>query len=193
MEDLDLRDATLVGFLMSGGEVARSVTNHGQDRLRCVMFAAAVPSYRMKSDDHPDGPLTDDKAKEMVGGLTADRDGFCDAFTTAFVSANGVLKVSEQDRQDAIAVCKLFDQAAALGCMKAFATTDLRVDLPNVTVPKLVLHGDSDAIVPFQGSGERTHAAIQGSELVVLKDAPHGCNASHADEFNAALIEFLKR
>ena len=193
MEDLDLRDATLVGFSMGGGEVVRYVTNHGQERLRSVVLAAAVPPYLMKTDDNPDGPLTADKAKDMEGGLTQDRDAFFDGFTTAFFSAKGELKVSEQVRQDAIAVCKQSDQAAALGCMKAFATTDFRADLPNVTVPTLVLHGDSDAIVPFQGSGERTHAAIQGSELVVLKDAPHGCNASHADEFNKALIEFLAR
>ena len=193
MEDLDLRDATLVGFSMGGGEVVRYVTNHGQERLRSVVLAAAVPPYLMKTDDNPDGPLTADKAKDMEGGLTQDRDAFFDGFTTAFFSAKGELKVSEQVRQDAIAVCKQSDQAAALGCMKALATTDFRADLPNVTVPTLVLHGDSDAIVPFQGSGERTHAAIQGSELVVLKDAPHGCNASHADEFNKALIEFLAR
>ena len=129
----------------------------------------------------------------MEGGLTQDRDAFFDGFTTAFFSAKGELKVSEQVRQDAIAVCKQSDQTAALGCMKAFATTDFRADLPNITVPTLVLHGDSDGIVPFECSGQRAHAAIKGSELVVLKDAPHGCNASHSDEFNKALIEFLAR
>jgi len=47
--------------------------------------------------------------------------------------------------------------------------------------------------VPFEGSGKRTHAAIAGSELVLLVDAPHGCNASHADEFNRALLDFLAK
>ena len=56
-----------------------------------------------------------------------------------------------------------------------------------------MLHGDADAIVPLAGSGARTHAAIPGSELVVLEGAPHGCNASHAEAFNRALIGFLKR
>ena len=76
--------------------------------------------------------------------------------------------------------------------MEAFATTDFRQDLTKVTVPTLVIHGDSDAIVPFEGSGKRTHEAIQGSELVVIEDAPHGFNVSHAGRFNAALTEFLK-
>lgn len=193
LEDLDLRDATLVGFSMGGGEVARYVTRHGQARLRSVVFAAAVPPYLRKTDDNPDGPLTDAKAKEMEAGLRADREAFFDQFTRDFFSAKGVLKVSEAQRQAAIALCLQSDQKAALGCMQAFATTDFRTDLQSVSVPTLVLHGDSDATVPFEGSGQRTHAAIAGSELVVLADAPHGCNASHADAFNRALLAFLEK
>ncbi len=70
--------------------------------------------------------------------------------------------------------------------MEAFGTTDFREDLTKVTVPTLVIHGDSDATVPFEGSGRRTHEAIAGSELVVVEDAPHGFNVSHALEFNRA-------
>src|SRR5690606_25719179 len=116
-----------------------------------------------------------------------------DAFTRTFFSANSELKVSEAQRQEAIALCHQSDQTAALGCMEAFSTTDFRDDLAKVTVPTLVLHGDSDATVPFEGSGRRTHAAIAGSELVVLEDAPHGCNTSHVDAFNRALLDFLRK
>jgi len=28
---------------------------------------------------------------------------------------------------------------------------------------------------------------------VVIEDAPHGCNVSHAEEFNSALLEFLEK
>ena len=77
--------------------------------------------------------------------------------------------------------------------MAAFANTDFRDDLAKVTVPTLVLHGDGDFVVFFEGSGARTHAAIPGSELVVLHGAPHGCNVSHADQFNDALVAFLRR
>ena len=192
LEERDLRDVTLVGFSMGGGEVARYVANHGEDRLRSVVFAAAVPPCLMKSEDNPEGPLTPEKAKEKEAAFKADREAYFDDFTRNFFSANDVLKVSEAQRQEAIAICRQADPEAALGCMQAFATTDFRADIANVTVPTLVLHGDSDAVVPFEGSGKRTHAAIAGSELVLLRDAPHGCNVSHADEFNAALLKFLQ-
>ena len=76
--------------------------------------------------------------------------------------------------------------------MKAFGTTDFREDLTSVTMPALVLHGDSDGIVPYEGTGARTRKVIPNCQLVVLPGAPHGCNVSHADEFNAALIDFLQ-
>jgi hypothetical protein len=45
--------------------------------------------------------------------------------------------------------------------------------------------------MPFGGSAERTHDALPGSELCVIAGGPHGCNISHPDEFNEALVGFL--
>ena len=35
----------LVGFSMGGGEVARYLARHGPDRVRSVVFAAAITPY----------------------------------------------------------------------------------------------------------------------------------------------------
>lgn len=43
VEALDLRDVTLVGFSMGGGEVARWFSKYGSDRVRSVVFPSAVP------------------------------------------------------------------------------------------------------------------------------------------------------
>jgi non-heme chloroperoxidase len=193
IDSMSLSNASLVGFSMGGGEVARYIGNHGQAKLHSVVFAAAVPPYLMKTDDNPQGPLTAEKAKELETALRADRDAFFENFTKDFFSANGKLVVSEADRREAIDLCKQSDSTAALGCMQAWATTDFRGDLPRITVPTLVLHGDADATVPFEGSGARTHAMVKGSALKVIPGGPHGVNVSHAAEFNAALVAFLKR
>ncbi|GAB3526700.1 alpha/beta fold hydrolase [Arthrobacter monumenti] len=193
LTDLDLNDVTLVGFSMGGGEVARYFSIYGTERLRSVVFASAIPPFMMRTEDNPDGPLTEDAAAEMSADLTSDEDSFYDSFTTQFFSANGELKVTEQQRQEAIALCRQADKKAALACMEAFGTTDFRRDLPKVSVPTLILHGDSDGIVPIEGSGQRTQTAIPGSQLHVISGAPHGCNVSHADEWNSAVLEFLKK
>jgi pimeloyl-ACP methyl ester carboxylesterase len=193
LTELDLNDVTLVGFSMGGGEVARYASKHGEDRLHSVVFAAAIPPFLLKSDDNPDGPLSEEAAKGMRDGLEDDRDAFFDDFMTTFFSVDDDLKVSDEQRENALTLCKQSDEEAALGCMDAFSRTDFRDDLSKITVPTLVIHGDSDVIVPFEGSGQRTHDAIDGSELVVLEDAPHGCNVSHASEFNEALLAFLEK
>jgi pimeloyl-ACP methyl ester carboxylesterase len=188
---LEVDDATLVGFSMGGGEVARYFTQYGTERLHSVVFASAVPPYLMQVPGNPDGPLSKTEAAKMGAALTANQDSFYDDFTTQFFSANGQLKVTEAQRQEALALCAQADKAAALACMTAFGATDFRDDLPKVSVPALVLHGDSDATVPFEGSGQRTHQAVAGSELYLIAGAPHGCNVSHAAEWNEALLNFL--
>jgi pimeloyl-ACP methyl ester carboxylesterase len=193
LTELDLSDVSLVGFSMGGGEVARYVSKHGEDRLHSVVFAGAIPPFLLKSDDNPDGPLTEEAAKGMRGGLEEDRDAFFDDFMTTFFSVGDDLKVSDDQRKNALTMCKQSNKEAALGSMDAFSRTDFRDDLPKITVPTLVIHGDSDVIVPFEGSGQRTHDAIEGSELVVIEGAPHGFNVSHASEFNEALLAFLEK
>jgi pimeloyl-ACP methyl ester carboxylesterase len=190
---LDLRDVTLVGFSMGGGEVARYLTRHGSGRVHSVVFAAAVPPYLAKTEDNPEGPLDDETADGMKQGLKGDEKAFYHQFTTDFFSVDGALAVPAAEQVEAERLANQADHHAALKSMEAFATTDFREDLPNVTVPTLVIHGDSDATVPFEGSGKRTHEAIAGSELHVVAGAPHGVNVSHADEFNRVLIDFLQR
>ncbi|PWD51785.1 alpha/beta hydrolase [Serinibacter arcticus] len=194
LDGLDLTDVTLVGFSMGGGEVVRFAAKHGTERLRSTVLAAAVPPYLAKTGDNPDGPLTAELAAEMEKGLRSDRDAFFEQFTTDFFSVDGELKVSEEQRREAVALAQQSDQRAALHAMEAFATTDFREDLAALTaVPTLVIHGDGDGTVPFEGSGARTHAALPGSDLHVVAGGPHGINVSHAEEFNRVLLEFLAR
>ncbi len=192
IDDLDLTEVTLVGYSMGGGEVARYVARHGEDKLHSVVFAAAITPALLKSDSNPDGPMDDEMAGELRKGMENDRDWFIDEFVTDYFSAHGELKVAEEKRQEAVAIGKQSDREAALQCMDAWGE-DFRNDIAKVTVPTLVIHGDADAIVPFEGAGRRTHVAIEGSELVVIEDGPHGINASHPREFNEALLRFLEK
>ena len=187
-----LQDVTLVGFSMGGGEVARYVARHGQTRLRSVVFAAAVPPYLMKTAENPEGPLTSEKARQKKHALEQDRNAYFDEFTRNFFSANGVLQVTEAQRSEVVAICLQSAPHAALACMDSFSTTDFRDDLKRLTLPTLVIHGDSDAIVPIDGSGLRTHLAVPHSQLVRVNGAPHGLNVSHAEAFNDALLSFMR-
>jgi non-heme chloroperoxidase len=192
LDQCALQGVTLVGFSMGGGEVARYIGRHGDSRLHSVVFAASVPPYLMKTADNPEGPLTPEKAQQTKKALQEDRASFFERFTKDFFSANGVLQVTEAQRNEAVSLCHQSAQHAALACMDSFGTTDFREDLKKVTVPTLVIHGDADAVVPFEGSGQRTHRAVPHSQLVTVSGAPHGLNLSHAQAFNDALLAFLR-
>ena len=77
---LDLHDVTLVGFSMGGGEVARYLAKHGEDRLHSVVFAAAVTPMMINTPGNPGGPLEKSKAADMTAQLTKDQDAFYDQF-----------------------------------------------------------------------------------------------------------------
>jgi non-heme chloroperoxidase len=190
---LELDDAALVGFGMGGGEVARYISSFGDDRLHSAVFASAVTPYMLKTRDNPDGPLTKKDTKQAAASLANDEDAFYEEQMTEFFSANGELKVSDDQHQKAVALCKQASKEASLACLAAWSSTDFRDDLAQVSVPTLVIHGDADAAVPFEGSANLTQDAIPGSELHVISDAPHGCNLTHADEFNEVLLTFLKQ
>ena len=192
LEALDLRDASLVGFSMGGGEVARYLGRHGQDRVHSAVFAAAIPPFLLKSDDHPDGGLDMATVESMHADQRKDPPAFFDGFMTGFFSAGDDLKVTEAQRQEALGLAAQADPEAAAQCIATWVS-DFRDDLAKVTVPTLVIHGDSDGTVPLEVSGQRTHEAVAGSELHVVADGPHGVNVSHQDEFNRVLLDFLAK
>ena len=193
MQALELRDATLVGFSMGGGEVARYLSAYGSERVAQAVLAAAVPPYLLKTADNPEGALAESDVREMQAAVTKDRQAFLEDFTQKFFTPKGgQLAVSEDQRLFAKALASTASPKGSVDCVEAFACTDFRADLEQMALPVLVLHGDSDQTVPLAASGERAHTMLANSQLQVLEGAPHGCNVSHAEAFNQALIHFLK-
>lgn len=190
---LDLRDVTLVGFSMGGGEVARYIGTYGTERVSKAVLAGAIPPYLYKSADNPDGGFDDVTIKGFQDGVKADRLAFLDDFmTTFFASGDRKDLVSEAFRLYNRDIAAFASPKGTLECISAFSYTDFRSDLEKFNVPTLIIHGDADAIVPIEISGQKAHERIAGSQLVVIEGGPHGLNATHAEEFNGALLQFLK-
>ena len=193
MGRLDLREATLVGFSMGGGEVARYVSTYGTNRVNKAVLAAAVPPYLYKASDNPHGGLDDATIVMFQEGVKRDRLAFLDQFTKNFFAAGSRTDlISEAARLYHCDMAAFASPKGTLDCIAAFSYTDFRGDLAKMHLPTLILHGDADAIVPFEVSGKRSHDLIPGSKLVLLRGGPHGLNATHAEQFNRALLDFLK-
>ncbi|MFI5613988.1 alpha/beta fold hydrolase [Amycolatopsis sp. NPDC051903] len=190
---LDLTEVTLVGFSMGGGEVARYVGRYGTSRIAKAVFAAAVPPFLHKEDGNPEGGFDDALLTSFHDGIRADRPAFVEGFVTNFFAVKGRTDlVSPSVHAYNTAIAAFASPKGTLDCTTAFTNTDFREDLKAFTIPTLVIHGDSDAIVPFEISGKRTAETVKDARLVLVADAPHGLNVTHAATFNAELLTFLR-
>jgi non-heme chloroperoxidase len=188
---LKLRDFTLVGFSMGGGEVARYIGKYGSKGLSKAVIISGVPPYLLKTADNPEGV----DASVFAGiekAVAADRYAFFTGFFQNFYNTDLLLgkRVSEQAVQASWNVAAGASSTASLACVAAWHE-DFREDLAHIDVPTLVIQGDADRILPITASGLRTAKLIKGARLLVVKDGPHCVTWTHAEEVNAELLNFL--
>lgn len=188
---LDLRNVTLVGFSMGGGEVARYVGAYGTDRASRTCFIAAIPPFLLKTPDNPagvDGSLFDGIKK----AIAADRPAFLSQFLSNFYNVDVLSgkRISEEVVRLSWNIAAGASPKGTLDCVSAWLT-DFRNDLQRIDVPTLVIHGDADRILPIAATGKRTHELVKGSRLVAVQGGPHGLTWTHAEEVNRALLDFL--
>jgi non-heme chloroperoxidase len=188
---LKLRNFTLVGFSMGGGEVARYLGKYGSKGVSKAVFLSSVPPFLLKTPDNPEGvdsAVFDGIQKAVV----ADRYAFFTEFFKNFYNTDLLLakRVSEQAVQASWNVAAGASATASLACVPTWHE-DFREDLKRVDVPTLVVHGDADRILPITASGQRTAKLIKGARLFVVKGGPHCITWTHADEVNRELVDFL--
>jgi pimeloyl-ACP methyl ester carboxylesterase len=70
--------------------------------------------------------------------------------------------------------------------------SDERDQLPHLTAPTLVVHGDHDAAIPVAAAVE-TYDALPDAELLVLPRTGHAANLERPAEVNAAIRDLMRR
>ncbi|HTA54667.1 MAG TPA: alpha/beta hydrolase, partial [Candidatus Acidoferrales bacterium] len=98
--------------------------------------------------------------------------------------------VSDQAYQASWNVAASASALAAVACIPTWET-DFRADLPKLDVPILVIQGDDDRVLPYLKTGDRLRSMIKNVQVVVIKDGPHAIPWTHADQVNAALLNFM--
>ncbi|WP_192349339.1 alpha/beta fold hydrolase [Algoriphagus sp. Y33] len=190
---LDLKEVTLVGFSMGGGEVVRYFTEFGADRIsKAALIASIIPLVAQK-DDNPEG-VPQKALDEILAALKSDRLGFLKEFHKNFYNyKKDAAGVSEANLEFDFSVASHASPIATIKAAEAWAGTDFRSELKNVKVPTLIVHGDEDNIVPYKTSGEQAAKGITDNTYHLIKGAPHGLNLTHGDELNKLLLDFLKK
>ena len=187
------KDATIVGFSMGGGEVARYMARHeGRGVIGAALIGSVVP-YMLQTPDNPDG-VPQSVFDQMAEGMKADRPAFFRDFFKAFFGVGALTSPVSEARLDwAWRLAMQAGRKPTLGCAEAFASTDFRPDLPAFRVPTLIVHGTGDQIVPIDVSARAAAKGIAGAQLVEYDDAPHGLFATHGERLTKDLLTFLGR
>jgi len=189
---LNLRETTLVGFSMGGGEVARFLSKYGSERVSKAVFMAAIPPFLLKSADNQEG--VDGSVFEGIKkAIVVDRPAFLTQFFSNFYNIDVLLgkRISEEVVRLSWNIGSGASPKGTLDCVSAWLT-DFREDLKHIDLPVLVSHGSADRILPLHATAKRMPGFVKDAKLVVIDDAPHGMNWTHAEEINRELLGFLE-
>ncbi len=189
---LDLHDVILVGFSMGTGEVTRYLGTYGSARVAKAVLLGPIPPFLLNTGDNPDG-LPQALFDGFSAAAKADRPAFMTAFLSDFYNYDVYADtlVSEERFRASWNTATSASAVAAVACVPTWLT-DFRDDLPKIDVPVLVMQGDHDRILPPPNTGNRLPGLIKDLKHISVEGGPHAIIWTHADQVNAALLDFLK-
>ncbi|MCR2819789.1 alpha/beta hydrolase [Microbacterium sp. zg.Y1090] len=192
MEELELEDATLVGFSMGTGEVARYLSRYGSGRVAQAAFLGSLEPYLAITGDNPDGAAPAEFFQQTADAVRADRFAFLTGFFHDFYNLDDLLgdRISQEAVDASIAVANLAGNAAITAAPLTWPT-DFREDIPQISVPALIVHGTADNILPIDATARRFRELLPSATYIEIDGAPHGLLWTHADEVNDALLAFV--
>ncbi len=187
----NVSDATLVGFSMGGGEVARYMSRHkGKQVAQAALISSIVP-FLLKTADHPAG-IDQSVFDEKLAQLKADRPHFLADFYKTFY---GVGMISQPVSNEVLEWSRSISMQASLkatfDCSRALASTDFRPDLAAFEVPTLLIHGTADKNVPIDITSRVAAKAIRQAKLIEYEGAAHGVLVTHKEQVTKDLLAFL--
>ncbi|MFC6095595.1 alpha/beta fold hydrolase [Flavobacterium qiangtangense] len=192
LKQLDLRDVTLVGFSMGGGEVARYLSKFNDEgRVTKAILVSTVLPFLLKTDDNPDG-LPQEMFDKMEEQIYDDRPKFLANFAKDFYSVSLLNKTVSDEFLDWNQFLTLQSTGnATVKSMHAWSTTDFRKDISKINVPTLIIHGTDDKTVPIEVSSDRTTEMLPQAKYIKYDGAPHGLFYTEKDKLNNDIFWFI--
>jgi non-heme chloroperoxidase len=188
IQQLDLRNLTLVGHSIGCAEIVRYLSRHSADRVARIALVSPTLPYISKTHDHPDGVLPPETAEQLRARMATDFPGWLAENARGFFAP----ETSQAMVDWGVRMIAQTPLKVALDCNRVFFETDFRADLAKIQTPTLIIHGDKDLSAPLELTGRKTAQMIPGSRLIVYEGAPHGLMFTHRERLNADLLAFVK-
>ena len=192
IERTGVRDATLIGYSMGGGEVVRYFSRHQGRNVARAVLVAATAGYLLKAENNPEG-IPGEAFDGIKQGVRGDRKTYLTGllrglFLDAGQSATN--PVTDDMVNATLDMAMHAGTAATAACVDAFSRTDFRSELASITVPTLLLHGTSDKAVPF-AMAKASAAAIPHSRLIEYQGGSHGIVLTERERVTRDLQAFI--
>ncbi|WP_281985274.1 alpha/beta fold hydrolase [Azonexus hydrophilus] len=177
--------ATLAGWSI-GAQLALAVAARHPDKVGKLLLVAGTTSFVQRDGwPHAMAPAT---LAEFAAAIRADAAGMLPRFVGGFNRGDALAKeVTRQilDLADPLPAADVLD--AGLNWLR---DVDLRPDATQVRAPTLLLHGDTDPLMPA-AAAQMLAALIPGAQLELLPACAHAPFLSRPDDFLAAARRFL--
>ena len=174
----------VIGGLSMGGYVALAFYKQFPSRVRAVVLA----DTRAQADTEE---AKQTRAQQAEKALSEGMAGIADAMLPKLLTPETVSKRPEVVKRVRDMMLKTKPEGAAAALLGMAEREDQTELLSRVTSPTLILVGAEDAITPVADS-EKMRDCIAGSRLVVLENAGHVSNLERTEQFNEALLKFLR-
>ncbi len=190
LDALDVRDVTLVGMSMAGGEMVRYLTRHSARRIaRLVFVATAATPLLAQTAANPTGIPAERFEAFRRNILLRDYPKWLEDNRQPFFVAHTSPQMQEWVRSMMLGA----SMKAIIECHRSMTSTDFRSELRKIDIPTLVIHGDRDVSAPLELTGRPTATLIPGAELRVYEGAPHGLFLTHMTRLADDIRSFAKR
>lgn len=192
LRTLDVEDATLVGFSLGTGEVARYIGRFGTDRLRSVVLIESLTPTFAQGPDNPEG-VDEAGVKGVQQAIVEDRFAWLTGMMGNFLNLDDYqgTRVSEDTVRFMWATGAYASPYATWACPQTWLE-DFHADLEQFDVPTLLVHGTADRILSVDGQGRRAHEALPAARYVEIEGGPHINPVTHTAEVNQELLRFLE-
>jgi len=183
MDHLEIPQA-VIGGLSMGGYVALAFYKQFPSRVRALILA----DTRAQADTEE---AKQTRAQQAEKALSEGMAGIVDAMLPKLLTPETVSKHPDIVKRVRDMMLTLKPEGAAAALRGMAQRDDQTPLLSQISSPALILVGAEDAITPVADS-EKMHHAIAGSRLVVVENAGHVSNLERTEQFNKALLEFLR-
>lgn len=185
MDQLSIERVHWVG-LSVGGMIGQSLLLRYPQRFNSATLcdtSSVVPTSGMQV-------WQDRIAKVRADGLVSIADATMERwFTSAFLQSKDV--ADQQAVENVRAQFTGTADAGYIACSEAIMQLNYTEQLSQISTPVCLIVGVEDQATPVAAS-ETINRNINGSQLHVLENASHIANVENTEDFNAALLPFLR-